>query len=85
MMEGSNNDSNNNNEMKELLGSLHEPATPSPEFKAKLLESLINEAEGTAAVSHTAWSRPEKWVPVAGAIIAVVIGYGVWLSLTYVA
>jgi len=81
-MEGANNDTKNKDEMKKLLSSVYEPVTPSPEYKAKLLKCLINEADGTAAVTST-WRRPERWVPVAVAIIAVVIGYGVWLSLTY--
>lgn len=80
-MEGNPNN-HREDEMKELLSSIHEPASPSPEFKAKLLERLVSEAEVTDTAPVT-WNRPERLMPVAAAIVAVVIGYGIWLSLTY--
>jgi len=64
-------------EIRELLKSACPPAAPLPEFKNQLLQDLTRRAEG---LSRPRWRQPKLLVPVAAALIAVAIGYGIWLG-----
>ena len=75
-------DFNNEEDIKRLLKSAYKPVAPSPELKGRVLERLTLEVSGAAlSVPYPLWERPKLWAPIVGAVILVVIGYGVWLSL----
>jgi hypothetical protein len=69
--------STSEDEIKELLKSVCPPAAPSPEFKDHLLQDLTCSAEGT---THPRWRQPRVLVPIAATLIALAIGYGIWLG-----
>ena len=74
-------DFNDEENLGRLLKSAYRPVTPPPELKKRLLERLVLESNlATAGAPSSLWARPRIWIPVAVAIIAVVIGYGAWLS-----
>lgn len=65
-------------EIRELLKSVYQPAAPSPEFKNQLLQDLIHRG----GVTLPLWRQPRLWVPIAASAISAVIGYGIWLGQT---
>jgi len=68
-------------EIKELLKSVCQPATPSPEFKNQMLQDLIRGVGSTAyGVTRPRWRQPRLGVSIASAVISAVIGYGIWLG-----
>jgi hypothetical protein len=64
-------------EIRELLKSACPPATPLPEFKDQLLQDLTRRAEG---LTRPRWRQPRLLVPIVAVLIAVAIGYGIWLG-----
>ena len=77
------NNINNDKEMKKIVKSLYEPVTPSPELKKRLFARLSEEASGESNRARLMLARSRVLIPVGAVIIAAVIGYGVWLSLTH--
>ena len=74
---------NNEEEIRRLLRSTYKPASLSPELKEKLHERLMHEGRATLPREHhLRYGRPKVWVPIAATVISMVIGYGIWLSLT---
>ena len=69
-------DFNTEDEIRELLKSVYQPAAPSPEFKNQLLQDLI----GGLGVTRPRWQQPRVGASIAAAIISAVIGYGIWLG-----
>jgi len=68
-------------EIKELLKSACQPATPSPELKSQQLQDLVRGVGSTAyGVTRPRWRQPRLGVSIAAAVISVVIGYGIWLG-----
>ena len=77
-------DPDNDEDVRRLLKSLHEPAVSSVEFEERLLERLRHEVSATKTAPHSRWGRPKLWGPIAASLISAVISYGIWLSLTKV-
>ena len=72
---------NDDDSLGRLIKSAYRPVTASPELKKRLLERLMVEVNMvTAGTPISLRDRPQIWIPIAVAIIAGVIGYGVWLS-----
>ncbi len=68
-------------EIKELLKSVCQPAAPSPEFKNQMLQDLIRGVGSSAyGVTRPRWRQPRLGVSIAAAVISAVIGYGIWLG-----
>ncbi|MEJ2047457.1 MAG: hypothetical protein P8X92_05345 [Dehalococcoidia bacterium] len=76
-------ESNNEEEIRNLVKSAYSPASPPPELKKRLLEQLSLEVSGTG-ISRPLWEQPRILVPILAAIISGLIGYGAWLSLNVV-
>jgi len=64
-------------EIRELLKSACPPAVPSSEFKDQLLQDLTRRVEG---LTRPLWRQPRVGASIAAALIAVAIGYGIWLG-----
>lgn len=74
-------------ELARLIKSACGPVKAPPEIKRELRECIVLEpvvaTAGSAKVTNASiWDRPRLWVPIAAVVIAAVIGYGAWLSLS---
>ncbi len=78
-------DSNNEENIRNLLKATYKPVAPPPELREQLCERLTLEASGASVgVSRPLWERPRILVPILVAVFSGLIGYGAWLSLNVV-
>ena len=77
-------DCNDDDSLERMLKSAFKPVKAPPELKKKLLERLVVESDiVTAGASVALRDKPRIWIPIAVAIIAAIIGYGIWLSANF--
>ena len=63
-------------EMAELLKRALKPASPSPEFKERLRQRLIKEAQEQATrKSKPVWQSPWIWAPAAAAALGLILAF----------
>ena len=75
---------NSEDDIKNLIKSAYRPVRPPAKLTKQFLERLTLEASGTMSISRPIWEQPRLLVPIFGAVICGLIGYGVWLSLNIV-
>ena len=78
-------DFNNEEKIGRLLKLACKTEAPSPELKDGLRQRLTLEADSAVlSTSHSLVGRTKFGLIITAAVISVVIGYGVWLSLNVV-